>query len=59
VARSAQHEVQVELNPLPADFLCTLRVGYAGTHGRDAAGSLGFDSVFCYINEPFIAKPTQ
>ncbi len=59
MARSAQHEVRVELNTIPADFLCIFRVGYAGSHGRNAAESLGFDSVFCFINEPFIAKPNK
>jgi hypothetical protein len=59
VARNTQHEVQVELNPLPADFISTLRVGCAGSHGQDAAGSLGFDSVFCYINLLFIDKSNK
>jgi hypothetical protein len=34
-------------------------LGYAVTHGRDAAVSLGFDSVFCYINLPFIDKSNK
>jgi hypothetical protein len=49
VARSAQHEVHVEQNPIGADFLCTLHQKFQFNGNRMGSGRCDFSLLLLYI----------
>jgi len=55
VARSAQHEVHVEQNPIGADFLCTLHQKFQFNGNRMGSGRCDFSLLLPFEVDPLTA----